>query len=54
MSPEELARFEAKLTPEPTTGCWLWGGAAISAGYGYACVGGKTVRAHRASLEVLP
>lgn len=51
MTPVELARFEAKVTPEPMSGCWLWTGAAISAGYGYARVGGKNARAHKASYE---
>lgn len=51
MTPLELERFEAKVSPEPNTGCWIWTGASIKAGYGYAVVGGKTVRAHKASFE---
>ena len=51
MTPVELARFEAKVSPEPNTGCHLWTGAAIRQGYGYAVVGGKTRRAHRVAFE---
>ena len=51
MTPAELARFEAKVSPEPMSGCWLWTGAAISAGYGYFTSDGKTRRAHRVSFE---
>lgn len=31
------ARFDAKTTPEPTSGCILWTGALTSQGYG--CIG---------------
>lgn len=34
------------------SGCWLWTGSTAN-GYGQARVGGKTVRAHRASYELL-
>jgi hypothetical protein len=51
MTPVELARFEEKVSPEPTTGCWLWTGAAIRQGYGYARANGRTRRAHRAIVE---
>ncbi len=51
MTPAEVGRFEAKYTPEPTSGCWLWTGAMISAGYGYIKADGKTRRAHRVSFE---
>ena len=29
-----LERFEAKYTPEPMSGCWLWFGAVSRHGYG--------------------
>lgn len=29
-----LSAFEAKYTPEPNTGCWLWIGALTETGYG--------------------
>lgn len=28
------ARFMAKVSPEPMSGCWLWAGGMISTGYG--------------------
>lgn len=34
-------RLEAKYTPEPTSGCWLWFGATTSAGYGSIGVGSR-------------
>lgn len=44
-------RFDAKWTPEPNTGCWLWM-AALSK-YGYGKIGNegerRTIPAHRAS-----
>lgn len=43
-----LERFEAKYTPEPNSGCWLWTGAPCN-GYGQFRVDGKTVYAHRVS-----
>jgi hypothetical protein len=43
----DLERLTSKITPEPTTGCWLWTAALDSAGYGTLNVNGKTVKAHR-------
>lgn len=40
-------RFMAKVSPEPTTGCWLWTGAAERRGYGHFMVGRKQYVAHR-------
>lgn len=41
-------RFEAKVTPEPTSGCWLWAGAMNNMGYGVMTIAGLTERyAHR-------
>ena len=28
-----MARFMAKVSPEPTSGCWLWAGALFANGY---------------------
>ena len=43
-------RFEAKIYPEPNTGCWIWGGATSGKqGYGSFNLDGKTYYAHRAS-----
>lgn len=39
----------AKVSPEPTSGCWLWTGACSSAGYGYSACLGKAMGAHRVS-----
>lgn len=51
MTALELDRFERKYSPEPTTGCWLWTGAANWNGYGKSFTGGKVMLAHRASYE---
>lgn len=50
MSIEE--RFDAKWHAEPTTGCYLWTGAADSDGYGMICVLGRMRKAHRVSYEM--
>lgn len=49
-SPEE--RFWANVSPEPNSGCWLWMGAATSAGYGVLSVDGHLVLAHRFAFEL--
>ncbi len=41
-------RFWRKVSPEPTTGCWLWTGADVL-GYGHLELNGRFVRAHRAA-----
>ena len=51
MSEDE--RFEAKWTPEPNTGCWLWTGATDRKGYGQFRSKGAHVKAHRWSYERL-
>lgn len=49
--PEGLALFWSRVTPEPNTGCWLWGGGLSDRRYGVVASrpGGKMVRtlAHR-------
>jgi hypothetical protein len=48
-----IDRFEAKYTPEPNSGCWLWLGGPRSTGYGGFALDGKTtIAAHRASYEL--
>lgn len=45
-------RFDAKWTPEPFSGCWIWTGAIGGhprRWYGHMTVYGKTSRAHRIS-----
>jgi hypothetical protein len=45
MTPDE--RFDAKVIPEPNSGCHLWLGAVNNDGYGHFSVDGKKVLAHR-------
>lgn len=45
MTPDE--RFDAKVIPEPNSGCHLWLGSLINDGYGQFTVCGKKVLAHR-------
>lgn len=46
------ARFFARISPEPMSGCWLWTGAITKAGYGMLGRGRRgagNVYAHRLS-----
>lgn len=46
-------RFDAKYTPEPNTGCWLWFGALTEKGYGILRLGtGRALAAHRLAWEL--
>lgn len=51
-----LDRFMAYVSPEPTTGCWLWSGSVMRDApgmqYGDLRVDGKTRRAHHISWEL--
>ncbi len=52
MTPEQIQRFDAKWTPEPNTGCWLWHGASSSRqGYGAVTINKRSQPAHRVSYE---
>lgn len=52
-NPESLRRrFEAKVTPEPNTGCHLWTGAVDGHGYGQLRVDGRNVLATRLALGI--
>lgn len=55
MNGSDLMRFWDKVFPEPNSGCWLWGGAMNSRGYGLFSMtrsGGKRVyRVHRLAYE---
>lgn len=42
-------RFLEKVSPEPTTGCWLWLGCIGRTGYGKVGVEGACKSAHRVS-----
>lgn len=47
---DELARFEAKIHPEPNSGCWLWTGCIVG-GYGQFTLEGRAlIYAHRYSF----
>lgn len=48
-------RLEAKIIPEPMSGCWLWEGKVGNSGYGAISLGGRgagETGAHRASYTV--
>lgn len=45
-------RFEANISPEPNTGCYLWTAKAERRGYGVVDLNGKSVTAHRAAYEL--
>ena len=49
---KDIERFMAKVSPEPTSGCWLWVGAVKSNEYGNFLLAGKTQGAHRASYQL--
>lgn len=53
MTPAEWSRFEAKFSPEPNTGCWLWHAFTSTGGYGIFFLRGDYIVAHRASYEHL-
>lgn len=44
-------RFDASVTPEPNTGCWLWVGTIGRNGYGRIRRDGVRLWAHRFSYE---
>lgn len=46
-----LALFDAKVVPEPNTGCWLWTASGTARGYGSFKIKRKTQMAHRVSYE---
>jgi hypothetical protein len=47
-----MQRFEAKCTPEPNSGCWLWTGGYDGEGYGLFWVIEKMIKAHRVSWRL--
>lgn len=47
-----LARFEQKVQYCPTSGCWLWEGAANPKGYGMFRFSGGPSLAHRAAYRI--
>lgn len=51
MTPSQLQRFEAKVMPEPMSGCWLWVASTNRCGYGQINMGLRPELAHRVSYE---
>jgi hypothetical protein len=47
LTPDEEARFMAKVHMVPWSGCWLWDGAQGSFAYGHIRIRGRVMRAHR-------
>ena len=47
LNDRQRANFEAMVSPEPNTGCWLWAGYVNPDGYGHFNLGGKIERSHR-------
>jgi hypothetical protein len=45
-------RFEAKVSPEPMSGCWLWTGSVAPNGYGLFWADGKYEGAHRVAYRL--
>lgn len=55
LTPEQLARFWAKVSKSPTVdGCWEWTGARMGGthNYGQMRIQGTTFYAHRISFEI--
>lgn len=49
----EIERFWAFVSPEPTSGCWIWTGGLQSKGYGFFCrADASMVLAHRYMFEL--
>lgn len=44
-------RFDAKVVPEPTSGCYLWIGSYTGHGYGSFWTGTRNERAHRVAWQ---
>ena len=45
-------RFFERISPEPTSGCWLWNGYVDAGGYGETSFRTRPLRAHRVSWEI--
>lgn len=51
LNDRQRVNFEAMISPEPNSGCWLWLGYTNRDGYGKFNVGGKIDGAHRVSYR---
>ena len=51
LTDRQRVNFEAMISPEPNSGCWLWTGFANSDGYGKFNVNGKIESAHRVAYR---
>ena len=45
-------RLEAKIMPEPNSGCWFWLGALDGDGYGQIGDEGKNIKAYHAAYQL--
>lgn len=52
MTTESPEKFMGKVTPEPTSGCWLWVGYTDTQGYARFWNGRRYERAHRWSFKM--
>jgi hypothetical protein len=52
ISGDEIDTFDSKVVPCPNTGCYLWGGAIDTGGYGSAWFRKRLWRAHRVSWMI--
>ena len=52
MRPTLQERFEAKISQEPTSGCWIWMGARDPYRYGVIWLDRRAVRAHRVAWKI--
>lgn len=46
-------RFLSRISPEPTSGCWLWDGGYNRWGYGQISWKGTTINVHRLMYQLL-
>ena len=47
-----IERFEAKISPEPMSGCWLWTASTDGGGYGHIRINKQLLKAPRVSYEL--
>ena len=52
-SPQDIARFWAKVDKNGPGGCWIWKSAVLRFGYGAFWAAGKNHRAHRYAMAIM-